>query len=181
MRRRVEKLSGAAALIVLVLVAVLLPSTGGAQQGDDADSTARTASAAPGLSLAGHDGRWSEGARAMGEEGAADRDWSVKCDFATAVKSGTITLGEVDVASTCIVLSAGDVVTWVNPTDMTMAIQAGDNQFSTEDMSSAFSSLEVAAHGQVRVRLIHAGLIEYGAPDHPGISGTILVLGRGAA
>ena len=117
----------------------------------------------------------------MGEEGPADRDWSVKCDFATAVKSGTITLGEVDVAPTCIVVSAGDLVTWVNPTDMTMAIQAGDDQFSTEDMSSAFSSLEVAAHGQVMVRLIHAGLIEYSAPDHPGISGTILVLGRGAA
>ena len=162
MRRRVEKLSVAAAVIVLALVAVL-PSTGGAQQGDDADSVARTASAAPSLPLVRHDGLRSEGARVMGEEEAADRDWPVKCDFATAVRS------------------AGDVVTWVNPTDMTMAIQAGDDQFSTEDMSSAFSSLEVAAHGQVMVRLIHAGLIEYNAPDHPGISGTILVLGRGAA
>ena len=102
-----------------------------------------------------------------------------KCDFATAVKSGTITLGEVDVAPTCIVVSAGDLVTWVNPADMTMAIRADDHQFSTEDMSSAFSNLEVVALGQVTVRLIHSGLIEYGAPGHPGISGTILVFGRG--
>jgi plastocyanin len=179
MTRRVEKLSVTAGVILVVLVA-MLPSTGGAQQGDDADSTAGTASAAPSLPPAGYGGVWSEGANPMGGEGAADREWSVGCDFATAVKTGTITLGEVDVATPCIVVSAGDLVTWVNPTGTTVAVETGD-QFSTEDVSTAFSTLEVAAHGQVTVRLIHAGLIEYSASDHPGVRGTILVLGRGAA
>ena len=191
MTRRVEKLSAAAAMILVVLAAVL-PSTGGAQQDDDAEATAGTASVAPSLPLAGYDGTrapptvqdgglWSEGASPMGEEGATDRDWSVGCDFGTVVKTGTITLGEVDVATPCILVSAGDLVTWVNPTGTTVAIQAGDDQFSTEDMSAAFSTLEVGAHAQVTVRLIHAGRIEYTSPDHPGISGIILVLGRGAA
>jgi hypothetical protein len=115
------------------------------------------------------------------EGGAAGRDWLVACDSPTVVKTATITLGETGVTAPCIVVSAGDLVTWANPTTAPIVIQAADDQFSTEDVSAAFSTVEIPAQGQTTVRVIHAGRIEYTAPDHPGIGGTILVLGRGAA
>ena len=189
MAHRIAKLSTAGATILVVLAA-MLPMTGGAQQSENVDATPGTTPAAPGLagleatptpSTVQDGDLWSEGASPMGEDGATHSDWSVGCDFGTAVKTGTITLGGIGDAAPCIVVSAGDLVTWMNPTDTTMAIQAGDDQFSTEDVSSAFGTLEVPAHGEVTVRLIHAGRIDYTAPDHPEISGTILVLGRGAA
>jgi hypothetical protein len=115
------------------------------------------------------------------EGGAAGRDWPVGCVFPTVVKTATITLRETGVTAPCILVSAGDLVTWGNPTAAPIVIQTAGGQFSTEDVSAVFSTVEIPAQGQTTVRVIHAGRIEYAAPDHPGISGTILVLGRGAA
>jgi hypothetical protein len=113
---------------------------------------------------------------------AADPDAPAACDLASAVRTATITFGEAGVlAAPCIVVSAGDLVTWVNPLATPIAIQADDDQFFTEDMSTGLSTLEVPAQGTLTVRVIHAGRIDYAAPDRPGFQGTILVLGHEAA
>ena len=103
------------------------------------------------------------------------------CDGSTALRTATVILDETGVSTPCIVVSAGDLVTWVNPTAASIAIQAADDEFSTQDVSAAFGSVEVPAQGQVTLRVIHAGRIDYTLADQPGTSGTILVLGRGAA
>ncbi len=112
---------------------------------------------------------------------AADRDWSTTCDDPTAARSATIVLGEAGVAAPCVVVSAGDLVTWLNPTTTPVTIQTADDQFATEDASATFKTIELPAQEQVTVRVLHAGRIDYTAPGRPEISGTILVLGRGAA
>jgi hypothetical protein len=113
--------------------------------------------------------------------GAADDQMPAGCDVSTALRTGTITLDETGVGAPCIVVSAGDLVTWVNLTATPLVIQTADDEFATADVSAMFSTVEVSAQGQATVRVIHAGRIDYTAPDHPGMSGTILVLGRGAA
>ena len=115
------------------------------------------------------------------QAGAADSRSPAACDVSTAPRTGTITLDETGVGAPCIVVSAGDLVTWVNLTAAPIVIQTADDEFATEDVSAVFSTVEVPALGQATVRVIHAGRIDYTAPDHPGLSGTILVLGRGAA
>lgn len=106
---------------------------------------------------------------------------SAACDLHTATPTATITLGDVGVSAPCIMEGAGDQVIWVNPTTAPIAIHSDDDQFYTEDVRTSFSTVEVPARGQIRVRLIHAGRVVSAAPDHPGIGGTILVLGHGAA
>ena len=113
---------------------------------------------------------------------AAEEDQSPgACDGTTTMRTTTITLNDSGVEPSCIVVSAGDLVTWVNPTLVPIVIQTADDQFATEDVSATFSTAEVPAQGQATVRVLHAGRIEYRASEHPEISGTILVLGRGAA
>ena len=122
-----------------------------------------------------------EPATPASQAGAADGHSPAACDVSTAPRTGTITLDETGVGAPCIVVSAGDLVTWVNLTAAPIVIQTADDEFATEDVSAVFSTVEVPALGQATVRVIHAGRIDYTAPDHPGLSGTILVLGRGAA
>jgi hypothetical protein len=103
------------------------------------------------------------------------------CDLASAVQTATVTLGQSDVTPPCIVVTAGDLVTWVNPLDAPISIRTGDNQVFTEDVVVALSTVDVPAQGAVTVRVIHAGRIDYAAPDRPGLCGTILILGHEAA
>jgi hypothetical protein len=65
-----------------------------------------------------------------------------------------------------------------------IVIQAADNEFATEDVSAVFSAAEIPAQGGV---VVAAGVGSRAScpwpptPDHPETSGTILVLGPGAA
>jgi plastocyanin len=103
------------------------------------------------------------------------------CELATAVPTTTIRLEATGVSPRCIVVSAGDLVTWVNPLSAPVTVRAADDQLFTEDVSSGLTELEVPPHGSSTVRVIHAGRVEYTAPDQPEVSGTILVLGHGSA
>jgi hypothetical protein len=115
------------------------------------------------------------------EQGDVDDPSPETCEVSTALRTGTITLDETGVREPCVVVSAGDLLTWVNPTTARIVIQTAGDQFATQDVSTSFNTVEVPAAGQATVRVIHAGRIAYTARDQPGISGTILVLGRGAA
>jgi hypothetical protein len=115
------------------------------------------------------------------EASAADDQSPETCEVSTAARTGTITLNETGVGTPCIVVSAGDLVTWVNPTPVPIVVQTAGDQFATQDVSAVFSSLEIPAQAQATARVIHAGRIAYTALDRPGVCGTILVLGRGAA
>ena len=117
----------------------------------------------------------------MSETGTPDPEWSVACDGPAAVQTATITLGAAGVAPPCVIVSAGDLLTWRNPTTTPVVIQTADDQFATEDVSTTLNTVAVPAGGQVTVRVLHAGRIAYTAADHPEISGTILVVARGAA
>jgi hypothetical protein len=97
------------------------------------------------------------------------------------VRTSTITLDAAGVSPPCILVGAGDLITWVNRTTAPIDVRAANDQFFDEDVSAGFSTLRVPAGGQARVRLIHAGRVDVAALSHPGVTGTILVLGRGAA
>jgi hypothetical protein len=60
------------------------------------------------------------------------------------------------------------LVIWLNPTATPVAIEATDDQFTIEDGSATFSTVEVPAGGQVTVRVLHPGRIDSTAPEHPG-------------
>src|SRR5262245_49035444 len=68
-------------------------------------------------------GRSSEKVTSSAEGEAIDRVWSSPCDIPTAVEAATIVLGVAAVAVPCVVVSAGDLVTWLNPTTALLAIQ----------------------------------------------------------
>ena len=144
--------------------------------GDDGDvpATPSPSSVPDSVSLSG-------GTITTSDAGDATRSSPAACDFPTATPTATITLGAEGASPSCVVVGAGDLVTWVNPTTAPIAIRSDDDQFYTEDVSVGFSTVEIPARGQVRVRLIHAGRVVYAALNHPGTGGTILVLGRGAA
>jgi plastocyanin len=115
------------------------------------------------------------------EATSVDRDASAPCDPSTAVRTSTITLDAAGASPSCILVGAGDLITWVNRTASSIDVRASNDQFFDEGVSAGFSTLRVPAGGQVRVRLIHAGRVDFAAPSQPGVRGTILVLGRGAA
>lgn len=100
------------------------------------------------------------------------------CELASAVRTTTIRLDPTGVSPRCIVVSAGDLVTWVNPLSQPVTIQAADDQLFTVDATTGLSELEVPAQGAATVRVIHAGRVEYAAAGQPEVSGTILVLGH---
>jgi hypothetical protein len=116
-----------------------------------------------------------------GEATSLDGDRSAACDLTTAVKTSTITVETGGVSAPCVLVSAGDLVTWVNATTAPIEVRTGDDRFFTEDVSDGFSAVRVPTGGQVRVRLIHPGRVGYTVSSPPGGGGTILVLARGAA
>jgi len=103
------------------------------------------------------------------------------CELASAVRTTTIHLDPAGVSPRCIVVSAGDLITWVNPLSEPVTIRAADDQFFTVDATTGLSELEVPGQGVATVRVIHAGRVEYAAAEQPEVSGTILVLGHESA
>src|SRR5262249_22142575 len=110
-----------------------------------------------------------------------DRDASAPCDSSIAVRTSTIIFDAAGVSLPCIFVGAGDLIIWVNRITVSIDVRAANDQFFDEDISAGFSTLRVPSGGQPRVRLIHAGRVDFAALSHPGVSGTILVFGRGAA
>jgi len=133
----------------------------------------------PGLALAGQ----ASFAQTLSRDNAENREAATAevCDLRAAVPTATVTLGEIGVVPACVVVSAGDLVTWVNATSTEISIHTADDQLASGDLSATFCIVDIPAQGEAAVRLIHAGRVAYSAPENPVISGTILVLGRGAA
>jgi plastocyanin len=113
------------------------------------------------------------------DEDATDANSGGFCGPTMAAETSTMALGELRVVPDCIIVSAGDVVRWVNPTDTDISIRTADDLLTSEDLSQILNTVEVPAQGEATARAIRAGVIEYSAPDAPQIKGTILVLGRG--
>src|SRR5437868_8091870 len=132
MTRRVEEVCKAAAVAstVLRVLATVLPSAGNAQEDDRPKAPVDTAIT-------------------TSEDGGGDPTWAPAWNLPSAVSTATITLSELGVVPPYVVISAGDLLTWVNPTAAPLAIQTTDDQFATEDVSATFRSLEVPASGQV--------------------------------
>src|SRR5437868_2152424 len=62
-----------------------------------------------------------------------DFDPAAACDLRDAVPTATITLGDAAVTPACAVVSAGDLLTWVNPTATEIVIHTADDQLTSED------------------------------------------------
>ena len=113
--------------------------------------------------------------------GSGSTDATGACELASAVRTTTIRLDPAGVSPRCIVVSAGDLVTWVNPLSEPVTIQAADDQLFTVDATTGLSELEVPAQGAATVRVIHPGRVEYEVTEQAGVSGTILVIGHESA
>jgi plastocyanin len=177
-RLRVSRLGSV--IVLTVLLAVGPAQTGRAEvalMGAEDSSVSANPSANPLWQTA------RPGSRGMTRpvDSVTDASAADACDLASAVPNDTITFGQADVSPSCLLVSAGDLVTWVNPLATPITIQAGDDQFFIEDLGAAVGSLDVPAQGMVTVRVMHAGRIDYAARDRPGLEGSILVLGHEGA
>jgi hypothetical protein len=133
---------------------------------------------APALALAGR-AFAAQDVPGAGEDSAGP-DWSVGCDVGTAVRTSIVTLSDTGAVPVCIVVGQGDLVKWVNPSGIEISVGTSDDLLASEDLSETFDRVVIPAQGEATVRVIHAGRVDYSAPEFPLISGTILVLGRGA-
>ena len=103
------------------------------------------------------------------------------CAAPTVGQTASIALGEAGATPACVVVGAGDLVTWLNQTTAPLVLVADSDEFASEDASAVFAAVAVPPLGRVTVRMRHAGRVAYAASGQPGVGGTILVIGRGAA
>jgi hypothetical protein len=172
-RRDFMKLYGAATVALSAILASEPTTLGSAQAG------------LPALALAGWPARteWPLLVQTapVTDEDAANPNSAVACELASAAPASTVILGEMGAVPACILVGAGEAVTWINTTTSDVSIRPADWSLISEDLSAVLNTVEVPAQGAATARVIHAGRIDYSAPELLQIRGTILVLGRGAA